>query len=280
MITHDAADVCVVGAGLSGPIVAAELAQRGRRVVALEAGSAPTTHGLVGDEVATSSTGGCCTTSRRCSSTTTACPGRHVLARNRGVGRPYAWSGFAYRFHPSDFRVASEAGAPDGSSVADWPISYEELVRWYERAEELLAVGGVAGENPYEAPRATPYPEPPVLACRRRARGHPPGGPQLPHVAGAPPPRRLHRRVPPALDGASHRARVLSVRPVMAHCVHIDDHEVDLIAQHRAHVAHCPTTALKVAYGVTQIGKMPEMMARGVNVAIGTDGNNASNHPT
>jgi cytosine/adenosine deaminase-related metal-dependent hydrolase len=71
---------------------------------------------------------------------------------------------------------------------------------------------------------------------------------------------------------------VLGARPVMTHCVHVDDHEVDLIAQHRAHVAHCPTTALKVAYGVTQIGKIPEMVARGVNVAIGTDGNNASNY--
>ena len=43
-------------------------------------------------------------------------------------------------------------------------------------------------------------------------------------------------------------------------------------------VAHCPTTALKVSYGVTQIGKMPEMVQAGINVAIGTDGNNASNY--
>ena len=43
-------------------------------------------------------------------------------------------------------------------------------------------------------------------------------------------------------------------------------------------VAHCPTTALKVSYGVTQIGKFPEMVQRGVNVSIGTDGNNASNY--
>ncbi len=71
---------------------------------------------------------------------------------------------------------------------------------------------------------------------------------------------------------------VLAARPVMTHCVHVDDHEVQLIAEHAAHVAHCPTTALKVSYGVTQIGKIPEMVANGVNVAIGTDGNNASNY--
>ena len=75
-----------------------------------------------------------------------------------------------------------------------------------------------------------------------------------------------------------HEIGVLDAQPVMTHCVRVDDHEVDLIAQHRAHVAHCPTTALKVGYGVTQVGKMPEMVQRGVNVAIGTDGSNASNY--
>jgi cytosine/adenosine deaminase-related metal-dependent hydrolase len=64
----------------------------------------------------------------------------------------------------------------------------------------------------------------------------------------------------------------------MTHCVQVDDHEVGLIAQAGSSVAHCPTTALKVSYGVTQVGKMPEMVQRGINVSIGTDGNNASNY--
>lgn len=71
---------------------------------------------------------------------------------------------------------------------------------------------------------------------------------------------------------------VLSERATLAHAVHVDDEEIELLARHGTSVAHCPTTALKVAYGVTQIGKIPEMLARGVNVAIGTDGNNASNY--
>ncbi len=71
---------------------------------------------------------------------------------------------------------------------------------------------------------------------------------------------------------------VLGRNAVLVHCVHVDDHEIELMAQHRCSVAHCPTTALKVSYGVTQIGKMPEMRAAGVNLAIGTDGNNASNY--
>jgi cytosine/adenosine deaminase-related metal-dependent hydrolase len=71
---------------------------------------------------------------------------------------------------------------------------------------------------------------------------------------------------------------VLGPNNVLVHCVHVDDDEVKLLAHHGCSVAHCPTTALKVAYGVTQIGKMPEMVAAGVNVAIGIDGNNASNY--
>lgn len=64
----------------------------------------------------------------------------------------------------------------------------------------------------------------------------------------------------------------------ITHCVHVDDREVDIMAGHALTVAHCPTTALKVSYGVTQIGKMPEMVQKGINVSIGTDGNNASNY--
>ncbi len=71
---------------------------------------------------------------------------------------------------------------------------------------------------------------------------------------------------------------VLSDDTSMTHCVHVDDNELDVMAHAGCSVAHCPTTALKVAYGVTQIGKIPEMVMRGINVSIGIDGNNASNY--
>ncbi|MDP7411940.1 MAG: amidohydrolase family protein [Acidimicrobiales bacterium] len=65
---------------------------------------------------------------------------------------------------------------------------------------------------------------------------------------------------------------------VITHCVQVDDQELEVMARTGVHVAHCPTTALKVSYGITRIGKMPEMAMAGINVAIGTDGNNASNY--
>ena len=71
---------------------------------------------------------------------------------------------------------------------------------------------------------------------------------------------------------------VLGPDVAMTHCVQVDDHELAVMAEHRVSVAHCPTTALKVSYGVTRVGKMPEMVQSGINVSIGTDGNNASNY--
>ncbi|MFJ4772234.1 amidohydrolase family protein [Streptomyces uncialis] len=71
---------------------------------------------------------------------------------------------------------------------------------------------------------------------------------------------------------------VLGRNVTLTHAVHVDDDEVAVLARTGTSVSHCPTTALKVSYGVTQIGKFPEMVAAGVNVAIGTDGNNASNY--
>ena len=71
---------------------------------------------------------------------------------------------------------------------------------------------------------------------------------------------------------------VLDDDVVVTHCVQVDDRELAVMAEAGVHVAHCPTTALKGSYGVTQVGKMPEMVMSGINVAIGTDGNNASNY--
>src|SRR5262245_15101983 len=71
---------------------------------------------------------------------------------------------------------------------------------------------------------------------------------------------------------------VLAPDVAMTHCIHVDDEEIKAMARAQVSVAHCPTTALKVSYGVTRIGRMPEMMQAGINVSIGTDGNNASNY--
>ncbi len=71
---------------------------------------------------------------------------------------------------------------------------------------------------------------------------------------------------------------VLDNKCALTHCVRVSDEEIAILAEAGASVAHCPTTALKVSYGITQVGKFPEMVQKGVNVSLGTDGNNASNY--
>ena len=62
------------------------------------------------------------------------------------------------------------------------------------------------------------------------------------------------------------------------HGVHLDHEEVGLLARAGANISHCATSALKGAYGATAVGRFPEMQARGVNITVGTDGNNNSNY--
>lgn len=63
----------------------------------------------------------------------------------------------------------------------------------------------------------------------------------------------------------------------LTHMIHLDDAELDAVAQSGTRVTHCPLTAMKGGYGATAVGKFPEMQARGVPIQLGTDGNNNGN---
>jgi 5-methylthioadenosine/S-adenosylhomocysteine deaminase len=55
----------------------------------------------------------------------------------------------------------------------------------------------------------------------------------------------------------------------LAHCVHLDDAELDTLARTGTHVLHCPSSNMKLGSGVAPV---TEMLARGVNVTLGADG--------
>lgn len=63
----------------------------------------------------------------------------------------------------------------------------------------------------------------------------------------------------------------------LTHFVHADAREVAILAETGANVCHCATSALKGAYGATAVGRFAEMAAKGVNLFLGTDGNNNAN---
>jgi cytosine/adenosine deaminase-related metal-dependent hydrolase len=65
---------------------------------------------------------------------------------------------------------------------------------------------------------------------------------------------------------------------VLAHVLGIDDAEIDAIARTGTAVAMCPSTAAKGGRGVGEHGRMPELLAKGVRVALGCDSPNNSNY--
>ena len=65
------------------------------------------------------------------------------------------------------------------------------------------------------------------------------------------------------------RAKVIA-----AHCVHLDDTEMRTMLHHRAGVAHCPSSNLKLASGVARVQKMVDL---GLHVGVGTDGPASNN---
>jgi cytosine/adenosine deaminase-related metal-dependent hydrolase len=71
---------------------------------------------------------------------------------------------------------------------------------------------------------------------------------------------------------------VLGSNVLLAHCLGIDEAEIDAIARTGTSVAMCPVTAMKEGHGVGANGRMPELLAKGVNVVLGSDSVNSSNH--
>ncbi|MGO4538923.1 amidohydrolase family protein [Paenibacillus sp. 2TAB19] len=68
---------------------------------------------------------------------------------------------------------------------------------------------------------------------------------------------------------------ILGPRTVLAHCVWMQESEMELMAKTGAAVAHCPVSNLKLASGIAPIHEMAE---RGIKIGIGTDGVKENNN--
>ncbi len=98
---------------------------------------------------------------------------------------------------------------------------------------------------------------------------------------------RLHTHLAETTDENEYCLRVYGKRPValmedygwlgpdvwFAHCVHLDDAEIDLFARTGTSVAHCPTSNMRLASGIAPI---PRMVSRGVNVGLAVDGSSSN----
>lgn len=70
------------------------------------------------------------------------------------------------------------------------------------------------------------------------------------------------------------RLGLLTPGLIAVHAVHLEPHEIDLLAQHGCSVAHCPSSNLKLASGLAPVARM---IGRGINVGLGTDGAASNN---
>ena len=61
---------------------------------------------------------------------------------------------------------------------------------------------------------------------------------------------------------------------IAVHAVHLTDQEVDLLAARGCHVAHCPSSNLKLASGIEPPARL---LGSGINVGLGTDGAASNN---
>ncbi|MEW6502283.1 MAG: amidohydrolase [Thermodesulfobacteriota bacterium] len=72
------------------------------------------------------------------------------------------------------------------------------------------------------------------------------------------------------LDGLG----LLDDRVVADHCVELTGEEIELLARRGVKVAHCPESNLKLASGIAPV---PDLLAAGVTVGLGTDGAASNN---
>jgi gluconate 2-dehydrogenase alpha chain len=185
-------DVAIVGVGLTGTILAKELAESGLTVVGLERGRWRDTnpdfampyahdelrfvkrHELMQDLSKE-------TITFRNNADEMALPMRRLgsFLPGEGVGGAAVhWGGLTWRFLPWDFETRSRTLQAYGKkqlaedcTSQDWGILYHELEYHFDRFERLYGVSGKAGNivghrvpggNPFEGPRSHEYPNPPL----------------------------------------------------------------------------------------------------------------------
>ena len=149
--TGDKVEVLVVGSGIAGSTMAAQLAEAGLEVLTLEAGPARRVEDMFSSQM----------WARRLK-----WGGPPVVSEGDLVGGLYFgmgwgtggagahWYGHWYRLHENDFKVRSLYG-----KGLDWPIEYEELRPYYDRAQRYFGVSGDRDQDDWSPP-GEPYPMP------------------------------------------------------------------------------------------------------------------------
>ena len=153
----------------------------------------------------------------------------------------------------------------------NWPAALEET-------EQAMAEQGGDGRRRFYLGAHSPYSCTPELLVEVKQAAERLGLPFVIHAAESREEveivRKRHGRRP---IEHLHHLGVLDARTILAHCVWLDEGEIDLLAATGASVSHNPISNAKLASGVAAV---PALRARGVPVGLGTDSmlsNNALN---
>ncbi|WP_171180892.1 GMC family oxidoreductase [Ruegeria sp. HKCCD8929] len=154
---NDGSVVVVIGTGAGGGVLSNELAQKGVKVVALEAGGRYLPEDYVNDEwdsfgqlawVDARTTSG----DWRVAKDFSGLPAWIVKAVG---GTTTHWAGASLRFQDHEWKALSAYGAVEGANLLDWPIDPREMDDYYTKAENKLGVtrtgdrAGLPGNNNY-----------------------------------------------------------------------------------------------------------------------------------
>ena len=190
--TLPSVDAVMVGVGWTGGILAAELTRAGLSVVGLERGPAREeavdfAFPRIRDELKYGIRFGLAqdvsrdTLTFRNSADQTALPMRQLGSFLLGSGTGGAgahWNGQTWRWTPYDFEIFTQtvarygkAAIDDGMLLQDWGVTYAQLEPFFDKFERTAGIGGKAGNlqgkiepggNPFEGPRQSEYPNPPM----------------------------------------------------------------------------------------------------------------------
>jgi gluconate 2-dehydrogenase alpha chain len=189
-------DAVIIGYGWTGAIMAKTLTDAGLSVVALERGPARDTspdfeYPRIADELRYGVRGDLWqalakeTVTVRHSPNDVAVPyrkyGSFILGNGVG-GAGVHWNGQLWRASPEDLRLRGHIKErygkkfiPEGMTIQDYPVTFEELEPHFDHFEKVCGVSGIAGNlrgqikpggNPFEGPRSDEYPTPPLPAIQ------------------------------------------------------------------------------------------------------------------
>lgn len=180
-------DVAVIGLGAVGGVAVLPLARAGLKIAGIEAGTWMGPRDYHADEIYNNVRRMVTSVPKAQREIPTARTSPSEKARRASAQHPmmnavggtsiHYWAQ-SWRLKPWDFETRSEsirrygAGSiPQGSTLEDWPITYDELEPYYDTIEWEVGVSGKAGNlqgkidprgNVFEGPRRREYPMPPL----------------------------------------------------------------------------------------------------------------------